>query len=195
MSSCSFLKGNLEGVFFFTNYNSNETNWDTFRNNHTRLCFDIHSCFGDKDLEGQQYRFWVYFFISSSHLLSLFSSVLCKCDLYFGWWKAFFEDALLIQNYFFSLCVLVRISAGGRAVEVVVFRVSSFRDFHLAVLKLLRQKGWIAADRAKQVEEFWQRKREAMENKARAQGHMVWNLVFLCILLFQHALWVLEVAS
>ncbi|XP_021410150.2 serine/threonine-protein kinase Nek1 isoform X6 [Lonchura striata] len=35
-----------------------------------------------------------------------------------------------------------------------------------------RQKGWIAADRAKQVEEFWQRKREAMENKARAQGHM-----------------------
>uniref|UniRef100_A0A8C3U318 non-specific serine/threonine protein kinase n=1 Tax=Catharus ustulatus TaxID=91951 RepID=A0A8C3U318_CATUS len=46
------------------------------------------------------------------------------------------------------------------------------QDFHLAVLKLLRQKGWIAADRAKQVEEFWQRKREAMENKARAQGHM-----------------------
>ncbi|NWI61221.1 NEK1 kinase, partial [Calyptomena viridis] len=35
-----------------------------------------------------------------------------------------------------------------------------------------RQKGCIAADRAKQVEEFWQRKREAMENKARAQGHM-----------------------
>ncbi|NWW81781.1 NEK1 kinase, partial [Climacteris rufus] len=35
-----------------------------------------------------------------------------------------------------------------------------------------RQKGWIPADRAKQVEEFWQRKREAMENKARAQGHM-----------------------
>ncbi|NXN07404.1 NEK1 kinase, partial [Indicator maculatus] len=35
-----------------------------------------------------------------------------------------------------------------------------------------RQKGWIAADRAEQVEEFWQRKREAMENKARAQGHM-----------------------
>ncbi|XP_063280353.1 serine/threonine-protein kinase Nek1 isoform X3 [Prinia subflava] len=35
-----------------------------------------------------------------------------------------------------------------------------------------RQKGWIAADRAKQVEEFWLRKREAMENKARAQGHM-----------------------
>uniref|UniRef100_A0A8C0B372 non-specific serine/threonine protein kinase n=1 Tax=Buteo japonicus TaxID=224669 RepID=A0A8C0B372_9AVES len=40
------------------------------------------------------------------------------------------------------------------------------------VLQLLRQKGWIAADRAKQVEEFWQRKREAMENKARAEGHM-----------------------
>ncbi|XP_051646124.1 serine/threonine-protein kinase Nek1 isoform X8 [Manacus candei] len=37
---------------------------------------------------------------------------------------------------------------------------------------LERQKGWIATDRAKQVEEFWQRKREAMENKARAQGHM-----------------------
>ncbi|XP_057275216.1 serine/threonine-protein kinase Nek1 isoform X8 [Pezoporus wallicus] len=35
-----------------------------------------------------------------------------------------------------------------------------------------RHKGWIAADRAKQVEEFWQRKREAMENKARAEGHM-----------------------
>ncbi|KAM6346570.1 serine/threonine-protein kinase Nek1 isoform 3-T5 [Podargus strigoides] len=35
-----------------------------------------------------------------------------------------------------------------------------------------RQKGWVAADRAKQVEEFWQRKREAMENKARAEGHM-----------------------
>uniref|UniRef100_A0A8C3U1Q6 non-specific serine/threonine protein kinase n=1 Tax=Catharus ustulatus TaxID=91951 RepID=A0A8C3U1Q6_CATUS len=35
-----------------------------------------------------------------------------------------------------------------------------------------RQRRWIAADRAKQVEEFWQRKREAMENKARAQGHM-----------------------
>ncbi|XP_071599260.1 serine/threonine-protein kinase Nek1 isoform X12 [Heliangelus exortis] len=35
-----------------------------------------------------------------------------------------------------------------------------------------RQKGWISADRAKQVEEFWQRKREAMENKARAEGHM-----------------------
>ncbi|NXO00134.1 NEK1 kinase, partial [Rhinopomastus cyanomelas] len=35
-----------------------------------------------------------------------------------------------------------------------------------------RHKGWMAADRAKQVEEFWQRKREAMENKARAEGHM-----------------------
>ncbi|XP_034968114.2 serine/threonine-protein kinase Nek1 isoform X1 [Zootoca vivipara] len=35
-----------------------------------------------------------------------------------------------------------------------------------------RQKGWVAADRAKQVEEFWQRKREAMQNKARAEGHM-----------------------
>ncbi|XP_051472428.1 serine/threonine-protein kinase Nek1 isoform X16 [Apus apus] len=35
-----------------------------------------------------------------------------------------------------------------------------------------RQKGWISAERAKQVEEFWQRKREAMENKARAEGHM-----------------------
>ncbi|NXV78202.1 NEK1 kinase, partial [Atlantisia rogersi] len=35
-----------------------------------------------------------------------------------------------------------------------------------------RQKGWVAADRAKQVEEFWQRKREAMENKARAEGHL-----------------------
>ncbi|XP_013909646.1 PREDICTED: serine/threonine-protein kinase Nek1 isoform X2 [Thamnophis sirtalis] len=35
-----------------------------------------------------------------------------------------------------------------------------------------RQKGWIAAERAKQLEEFWQRKREAMQNKARAEGHM-----------------------
>uniref|UniRef100_A0A8D0HUT4 non-specific serine/threonine protein kinase n=1 Tax=Sphenodon punctatus TaxID=8508 RepID=A0A8D0HUT4_SPHPU len=35
-----------------------------------------------------------------------------------------------------------------------------------------RQKGWVAAERAKQVEEFWQRKKEAMENKARAEGHM-----------------------
>ncbi|CAI5784109.1 serine serine/threonine-protein kinase Nek1 isoform X1 [Podarcis lilfordi] len=35
-----------------------------------------------------------------------------------------------------------------------------------------RQKGWVAAERAKQVEEFWQRKREAMQNKARAEGHM-----------------------
>uniref|UniRef100_A0A2D4NTH2 non-specific serine/threonine protein kinase n=1 Tax=Micrurus surinamensis TaxID=129470 RepID=A0A2D4NTH2_MICSU len=35
-----------------------------------------------------------------------------------------------------------------------------------------RQKGWLAAERAKQVEEFWQRKREARQNKARAEGHM-----------------------
>ncbi|KAL8207260.1 UNVERIFIED_CONTAM: Serine/threonine-protein kinase Nek1 [Gekko kuhli] len=35
-----------------------------------------------------------------------------------------------------------------------------------------RQKGWVAAERAKQVEEFWQRKREALQNKARAEGHM-----------------------
>ncbi|XP_066487838.1 serine/threonine-protein kinase Nek1 isoform X2 [Tiliqua scincoides] len=35
-----------------------------------------------------------------------------------------------------------------------------------------RQKGWVAAERAKQVEEFWQRKREAMQNKARAEGHL-----------------------
>ncbi|NXI24892.1 NEK1 kinase, partial [Sterrhoptilus dennistouni] len=58
-----------------------------------------------------------------------------------------------------------------------VFRVAEEREARLRV-KLQdrgvveRQKGWIAADRAKQVEEFWQRKREAMENKARAQGHM-----------------------
>ncbi|XP_014734026.1 PREDICTED: serine/threonine-protein kinase Nek1 isoform X8 [Sturnus vulgaris] len=58
-----------------------------------------------------------------------------------------------------------------------VFRVAEEREAKLRV-KLQdrgvveRQKGWIAADRAKQVEEFWQRKREAMENKARAQGHM-----------------------
>ncbi|XP_054846378.1 serine/threonine-protein kinase Nek1 isoform X1 [Eublepharis macularius] len=35
-----------------------------------------------------------------------------------------------------------------------------------------RQKGWMAAERAKQVEEFWQRKREALQNKARAEGHL-----------------------
>ncbi|XP_008113420.2 serine/threonine-protein kinase Nek1 isoform X2 [Anolis carolinensis] len=35
-----------------------------------------------------------------------------------------------------------------------------------------RQKVWVAGERAKQVEEFWQRKREAMQNKARAEGHM-----------------------
>uniref|UniRef100_A0A8C3IYJ8 non-specific serine/threonine protein kinase n=1 Tax=Chrysemys picta bellii TaxID=8478 RepID=A0A8C3IYJ8_CHRPI len=35
-----------------------------------------------------------------------------------------------------------------------------------------RQRGWVAAERANQVEEFWQRKREAMQNKARAEGHM-----------------------
>ncbi|XP_060040286.1 serine/threonine-protein kinase Nek1 isoform X2 [Erinaceus europaeus] len=35
-----------------------------------------------------------------------------------------------------------------------------------------RQKGHISVERAKQVEEFLQRKREAMQNKARAEGHM-----------------------
>ncbi|XP_065592368.1 serine/threonine-protein kinase Nek1 isoform X5 [Cyrtonyx montezumae] len=35
-----------------------------------------------------------------------------------------------------------------------------------------RQKGWLPGERAKQVEEFWQRKKEAMQNKARAEGHM-----------------------
>ncbi|XP_076770289.1 serine/threonine-protein kinase Nek1 isoform X4 [Arvicanthis niloticus] len=35
-----------------------------------------------------------------------------------------------------------------------------------------RQKGHLAVERAKQVEEFLQRKREAMQNKARAEGHM-----------------------
>ncbi|XP_037382319.1 serine/threonine-protein kinase Nek1 isoform X2 [Talpa occidentalis] len=37
-----------------------------------------------------------------------------------------------------------------------------------------RQKGQIAVERAKQVEEFLQRKREALQNKARAEGHMVY---------------------
>ncbi|XP_078222396.1 serine/threonine-protein kinase Nek1 isoform X12 [Callithrix jacchus] len=37
-----------------------------------------------------------------------------------------------------------------------------------------RQKGQLAAERAKQVEEFLQRKREALQNKARAEGHMVY---------------------
>lgn len=35
-----------------------------------------------------------------------------------------------------------------------------------------RQKGPLAVERAKQVEEFLQRKREAMQNKARAEGHV-----------------------
>ncbi|XP_063090844.1 serine/threonine-protein kinase Nek1 isoform X14 [Cavia porcellus] len=37
-----------------------------------------------------------------------------------------------------------------------------------------RQKGHLAIERAKQVEEFLQRKQEAMQNKARAEGHMVY---------------------
>ncbi|XP_077000581.1 serine/threonine-protein kinase Nek1 isoform X3 [Tamandua tetradactyla] len=37
-----------------------------------------------------------------------------------------------------------------------------------------RQKGQLAMERAKQVEEFLQRKQEAMQNKARAEGHMVY---------------------
>ncbi|XP_036009687.1 serine/threonine-protein kinase Nek1 isoform X7 [Mus musculus] len=35
-----------------------------------------------------------------------------------------------------------------------------------------RQKGHLAVERANQVEEFLQRKREAMQNKARAEGHV-----------------------
>ncbi|XP_062905570.1 serine/threonine-protein kinase Nek1 isoform X1 [Mobula hypostoma] len=35
-----------------------------------------------------------------------------------------------------------------------------------------RQRGFAAAERAKQVEEFWQRKREALQNKARGEGHL-----------------------
>lgn len=35
-----------------------------------------------------------------------------------------------------------------------------------------RQRGHAAAERAKQVEEFWQRKREALQNKARGEGHL-----------------------
>ncbi|KAJ8397487.1 hypothetical protein AAFF_G00437630 [Aldrovandia affinis] len=35
-----------------------------------------------------------------------------------------------------------------------------------------RHRGMVAAERAKQVEEFWQRKREAMLNKARAEGQL-----------------------
>ncbi|XP_037686929.1 serine/threonine-protein kinase Nek1 isoform X13 [Choloepus didactylus] len=37
-----------------------------------------------------------------------------------------------------------------------------------------RQKGQLAVEKAKQVEEFLQRKQEAMQNKARAEGHMVY---------------------
>ncbi|XP_044153001.1 serine/threonine-protein kinase Nek1 isoform X2 [Bufo gargarizans] len=35
-----------------------------------------------------------------------------------------------------------------------------------------KHRGHVAAERARQVEEFWQRKQEAMQNKARAEGHM-----------------------
>ncbi|KAM9329509.1 serine/threonine-protein kinase Nek1 [Gastrophryne carolinensis] len=35
-----------------------------------------------------------------------------------------------------------------------------------------RHCGHLAAEKARQVEEFWQRKHEAMQNKARAEGHM-----------------------
>ncbi|XP_029387715.1 serine/threonine-protein kinase Nek1 isoform X2 [Mus pahari] len=37
-----------------------------------------------------------------------------------------------------------------------------------------RQKGHLSVERANQVEEFLQRKREAMQNKARAEGHVVY---------------------
>ncbi|XP_020928505.1 serine/threonine-protein kinase Nek1 isoform X10 [Sus scrofa] len=37
-----------------------------------------------------------------------------------------------------------------------------------------RQKGQLAVERAKQVEEFLQRRREARQNKARAEGHVVY---------------------
>lgn len=37
-----------------------------------------------------------------------------------------------------------------------------------------RHKGQLAVERAKRVEEFLQRKREAMQNKARAEGHVVY---------------------
>ncbi|XP_038182636.1 serine/threonine-protein kinase Nek1 isoform X9 [Arvicola amphibius] len=37
-----------------------------------------------------------------------------------------------------------------------------------------RHKGQLALERAKRVEEFLQRKREAMQNKARAEGHVVY---------------------
>ncbi|XP_033713418.1 serine/threonine-protein kinase Nek1 isoform X14 [Tursiops truncatus] len=45
-----------------------------------------------------------------------------------------------------------------------------------------RQKGQLAVERAKQVEEFLQRRREARQNKARAEGHMgtLHNLAALC---------------
>ncbi|XP_075842977.1 serine/threonine-protein kinase Nek1-like [Microtus pennsylvanicus] len=44
-----------------------------------------------------------------------------------------------------------------------------------------RHKGQLALERAKRVEEFLQRKREAMQNKARAEGHVgiLQNLAFL----------------
>ncbi|XP_010223599.1 PREDICTED: serine/threonine-protein kinase Nek1-like, partial [Tinamus guttatus] len=48
----------------------------------------------------------------------------------------------------------------------------SYSETFILICVPFRQKGWVAAEREKQVEEFWQRKREAMQNKARAEGHM-----------------------
>lgn len=44
---------------------------------------------------------------------------------------------------------------------------------HLFYLSVCRFRGQLAAERAKQVEEFLQRKREAMLNKVRAEGQLV----------------------
>ncbi|KAM8968232.1 serine/threonine-protein kinase Nek1 isoform 2-T3 [Sarcophilus harrisii] len=45
-----------------------------------------------------------------------------------------------------------------------------------------RQRGQLSSERAKQVEEFLQRKHEAMQNKARAEGHLgtLQNLTAMC---------------
>lgn len=48
-----------------------------------------------------------------------------------------------------------------------------------------RQRAQVARGRARQVEEFLQRKREAMLNKVRAEGQLVCNVTTFCPLTFR----------
>lgn len=55
---------------------------------------------------------------------------------------------------------------------LVCFRFSVLLLFTLLYL-VFRLRGQLAVERAKQVEEFLQRKKEAMLNKVRAEGQLV----------------------